>query len=158
MQYGKEVKRVVTPPLPIPLDKLLEKIISTFGDTLTADMVPLKALYIQDAQTKIFYQLDDQNDVIKGNHGFNDPLLLFEITFSIFRFLSSLFYSIHLTDNIPVLSRISLKAPRGAGHKERRPGKLAVTGRPEQLVQLLSVIRGRVRYTAHRRQCSYQTC
>ena len=105
MQYGKEVKRVVTPPLPIPLDKLLEKIISTFGDTLTADMVPLKALYIQDAQTKIFYQLDDQNDVIKGNHGFIDPLIFFHTTFptfSIVRFLSCLLYSIHLTDYIPI--------------------------------------------------------
>ncbi|KAL5261583.1 hypothetical protein ACHWQZ_G007327 [Mnemiopsis leidyi] len=68
VEYGKEIKRVVTPPLPIPLEKLLDKIISTFGDTLTADMVPLKALYIQDAQTKIFYQLDDQNDVVKGSH------------------------------------------------------------------------------------------
>ena len=68
VEYGKEVKRVVTPPLPIPLDKLLEKIIATFEDTLTADMVPLKALYIQDAQTKIFYQLDDHNDVIKGKY------------------------------------------------------------------------------------------
>ncbi|XP_063694206.1 uncharacterized protein LOC134825935 isoform X3 [Bolinopsis microptera] len=68
VEYGKEVKRVVTPPLPIPLDQLRQKIIATFGDALTADMVPLKALYIQDSQTKIFYQLDDHSDVIKGSH------------------------------------------------------------------------------------------
>ena len=70
MEYGKEVKRVVTPALPIPLDQLREKIIATFGDALTADMVPLKALYIQDSQTKIFYQLDDHHDVIKGTEDY----------------------------------------------------------------------------------------
>ena len=58
---------MVVPALPIPLDKLLDKCINAYSDLLTADMVPLKAIYIQDPQTKIFYQLDDKNNVKKGN-------------------------------------------------------------------------------------------
>ena len=38
---------MVTPQLPIPLDKLLDKAVAAYSETLTPDMVPLKAVYIQ---------------------------------------------------------------------------------------------------------------
>lgn len=66
MEYGKETRRVVVPVLPVSLNTLLDKIVSAFNDNLTPDMVPLKAVYIEDPQSKIFYQLDDPNDVVKG--------------------------------------------------------------------------------------------
>ena len=76
VQYGKEVRRVLVSRLPIPLDTLLQKMVGVFSDHLTPDMVPLKAIYIQDPQTKIFYQLDDPADLTKGGfHWFRNQCI-----------------------------------------------------------------------------------